>query len=224
MLFAQSTNATLSGVVVDTSGLVIMNADIVILNEATGVQYSSKTNGTGIYTITVLPPGQYRVQVSKPGFKTLIKPGIVLNVQSALALNFTLPVGATSESITVDGGTSLVDRKLSLRTRIFLRTTSIRLSALTATSPSTASVVTAMSSLPQLTSPNKSKARSSTPSRRWPMVTGFRSKQTISLLIPSNLSTCFNGGMNGSTVPRAVWSSLLHSPANPCPSYSAYRI
>ena len=42
-----------------------------------------------------LPPGPYRLQVSKVGFKTIIKPDIVLNVQDALSINFTLPVGAT---------------------------------------------------------------------------------------------------------------------------------
>ena len=106
---AQSTNATLSGVVVDPSGKVIQDADIEILNEATGVHYSSRTNDDGIYAVTILPPGQYRVQVSKIGFKTLIKPDIVLNVQSAVALNFTLPLGATSESITVEGGASAIN-------------------------------------------------------------------------------------------------------------------
>jgi len=106
---AQSTDATISGVVVDPSGKVITDAVIEILNEATGVHYSSRTNGTGIYSVTVLPPGQYIVQVSKIGFKTLIKPDIVLNVQSAVALNFTLPVGAASESVTVDAGTSLIN-------------------------------------------------------------------------------------------------------------------
>jgi hypothetical protein len=70
---------------------------------------SSRTNGTGIYPVTVLPPGQYIVQVSKIGFKTLIKPDIVLNVQSALALNFTLPIGAASESVTVDAGASSIN-------------------------------------------------------------------------------------------------------------------
>lgn len=106
---AQSTDATISGLIVDPSGRVIPDADIEILNEATGLHYTNKTNGTGIYTVSILPPGQYRVQVSKVGFKTLIKPGIVLNVQSAVALNFTLPLGATSESITVEAGSSLIN-------------------------------------------------------------------------------------------------------------------
>lgn len=103
---AQSTNATISGVVVDPAGKVIPDAEIEIVNDATGVHYSSATNGSGIYTVAILPPGGYRVQVSKIGFKTLIKPGIVLNVQSAVALNFTLPLGAASETVTVDSGTT----------------------------------------------------------------------------------------------------------------------
>jgi hypothetical protein len=107
--FAQSTDASISGVVFDPSGKVIPDADIEILNEATGLHYSGKTNGAGIYTVSILPPGQYRVQVSKAAFKTIIKPGIILNVQSALALNFTLPIGAASETVTVDSGTSLIN-------------------------------------------------------------------------------------------------------------------
>jgi hypothetical protein len=99
---SQSTDATISGQVVDPSGKVIPDADIEILNEATGVHYSTKTNGSGIFSIPILPPGEYRTQVSKEGFKTIIKPGVILNVQSAIVLNFTLPVGATSESVTVE--------------------------------------------------------------------------------------------------------------------------
>jgi hypothetical protein len=108
-LLSQSTNATISGMVLDQSGKAIPDADLIILNEATAVQYPSKTNNVGIYTISILPPGQYRLEVSKTGFKTVIKPDVVLNVQSAISLNFTLPVGAASESITVDAGSSLVN-------------------------------------------------------------------------------------------------------------------
>lgn len=106
---AQSTDATLSGVVVDPSGKAIPHATIEILNEATGVRYPAETNDVGIYAASILPPGQYRAQVSKAGFKTIIKPGIVLNVQGAVAVNFTLPLGATSESITVEAGSSLIN-------------------------------------------------------------------------------------------------------------------
>jgi len=99
---AQPTNATISGGVTDPAGKLILDADVEIANDATGIIYSSRTNSSGMYLVPVLPPGHYHVQVSKQGFKTIIKADVVLNVQSAVALNFVLPVGATSESMTVD--------------------------------------------------------------------------------------------------------------------------
>src|SRR5215469_15309313 len=106
---AQSPNGTISGLVLDPSGQAIVGADIQIVNDATGVRYSGVTNGEGIYAISSLPPGPYRLQVAKSGFKSLIKPDIILNVQDALAINFTLPIGALSETVTVEGGAAVVN-------------------------------------------------------------------------------------------------------------------
>ena len=55
------------------------------------------------------PPGHYHVQISKPGFRTIIKADLVLNVHRALALNFVLPASSTSESVTVDADSSLIN-------------------------------------------------------------------------------------------------------------------
>jgi hypothetical protein len=105
----QSPNGTISGLVLDPSGRTIAGADILMANDATGLKYPGTTNAEGIYAVSNLPPGAYRIQVSKIGFKTLIKPDVVLNVQSAVAINFTLPVGAVSETLTVEGGAPLVN-------------------------------------------------------------------------------------------------------------------
>lgn len=106
---AQSPNGTISGFVLDPSGAAIVGAEISVVNDATRLQYSTKTNGDGIYVVSNLPPGSYRIQVERIGFKTLIKPDITLNVQDALAINFTLPIGAVSEIVTVAGGAPLVN-------------------------------------------------------------------------------------------------------------------
>src|ERR1700722_10589102 len=108
-LLAQSPNGTVSGIVFDPSTRIISDAEIVIVNDATRARYESKTNKEGIYLVSNLPPGPYRIQVSKIGFKTLVKPDIVLNVQDALAINFTLPVGAASETVTVEGGAPMLN-------------------------------------------------------------------------------------------------------------------
>jgi outer membrane receptor protein involved in Fe transport len=106
---AQSPSGIINGLVLDPTGAVIVGAEIRIVNDLTGVQYVGKTNDDGIYVVTNLPPGTYRLQVSKIGFKTLIKPDIILNVQDSLAINFTLPVGAASVTITVPGGAPLMN-------------------------------------------------------------------------------------------------------------------
>ena len=108
-LAAQSPNGTINGLVLDPSNKVIAGADILVINDATGVKYAGKTNDEGIYVVPNLPPGPYRLQVSKVGFKTLIKPDIVLNIQDALSINFTLPVGAVFETVTVEGGASMIN-------------------------------------------------------------------------------------------------------------------
>src|SRR6266849_275257 len=106
---AQSPNGTISGTVFDQMGKVIAGAEIAVVNDATRVQNFTKTNSDGVYVVPNLPPGSYRLQVAKLGFKTLIKPDITLNVQDALAINFTLPIGSVSETVTIEAGAPLVN-------------------------------------------------------------------------------------------------------------------
>jgi hypothetical protein len=106
---AQSPTATLSGRVLDPSGAAVVSAAVNATNVNTNLAYHSVTNSEGLYTIVNLPPGPYRVEVAKPGFKALIKPDVILHVQDVIALNFKLSLGAVSESITVQGGAPLVN-------------------------------------------------------------------------------------------------------------------
>src|SRR5579862_2805324 len=105
----QSPNGNINGLVLDPSSQLIVGAEVIAVNDVTAVQYTTKTNNEGVYVLPNLPPGPYRVQVSKAGFKTIIRPDIILNVQDALSINFTLPVGATLETVTVTGGAPLVN-------------------------------------------------------------------------------------------------------------------
>jgi len=105
----QSPNGNINGLVLDPTSRVIAGAEIIAVNDLTGIQFTSKTNDEGVYVLPNLPPGPYRLQVSKVGFKTIIKPDIVLNVQDALSINFTLPIGALLETVTVKGGAPLVN-------------------------------------------------------------------------------------------------------------------
>jgi len=106
---AQSPNGNVNGLVLDPSNHLIVGAEIIAVNDVTSVQYITKTNNEGVYVLPDLPPGPYRIQVSKVGFKTIIRPDIILNVQDALSINFTLPVGAAMETVTVTGGAPLIN-------------------------------------------------------------------------------------------------------------------
>ena len=108
-LLAQSPDGNINGLVSDPSSAAVVGAEVVAVNDVTGVQYTTRTNSEGIYVLPSLPPGPYRLQISKVGFKTIIKPDIVLNVQDALSVNFTLPIGAAYEVLTVEGGAALVN-------------------------------------------------------------------------------------------------------------------
>jgi hypothetical protein len=105
----QSPNANINGQVLDSSSGAIAGAEVLATNDVTGLHYTATTSSEGIYVLRDLPPGPYRLQVSKQGFKTIVKPDITLNVQDAVSLNFSLPVGAQMETVTVEGGTSQIN-------------------------------------------------------------------------------------------------------------------
>src|SRR4030095_13933728 len=74
----------------------------------TSVRYESAANGAGEYTLTNLPPGTYRIEVEKSGFKKLVRPDVILHVQDALAIDLEMAVGSVSDSVTVQAGGALV--------------------------------------------------------------------------------------------------------------------
>src|SRR5215472_4266288 len=109
VLCAQSTNASLSGRVSDPSRALITGARVTVVSATTNSHYETTTNGSGGYYLTNLPPGSYRIEVEKAGFRKLIKPDVVLHVQDALQVDFEMPVGVASDSITVESGAPLVN-------------------------------------------------------------------------------------------------------------------
>jgi hypothetical protein len=98
---AQSEAATLSGTVMDGTGAVIPGTQVQATNSETNISVTTTTNKSGIYVIPSLKPGRYRVAVTKQGFKQVSLTDVTLNVQDVVSQNFTLEVGAASESVTV---------------------------------------------------------------------------------------------------------------------------
>jgi hypothetical protein len=110
---SQSTNASLTGRITDSTKAVVPNAKVVAINTGTRLRYETVTNDTGSYYVTNLPPGTYRIEVEKIGFKAVLKSDLVLHVQDALEINFEMVLGSASESVTVRGGAPLLDTESS---------------------------------------------------------------------------------------------------------------
>jgi outer membrane receptor protein involved in Fe transport len=100
---AQTVGASLQGIVTDSSGAALPNADVVVIGVATGAVWELKTDSTGHYRVPVLPPGEYEVHVSQTGFQPLARRGIHLVVGQNAVLDVALEVGRIAEEMTVSG-------------------------------------------------------------------------------------------------------------------------
>jgi hypothetical protein len=101
--------AALTGRVTDSQGLVVPNVKIQATNVNTNITYSGETNGDGLYRISEIAPGLYRVLVQKTGFVQILKPDVQLHVQDDITLNFSMRIGSVSETVTVQSGAPLID-------------------------------------------------------------------------------------------------------------------
>ena len=106
---AQITAATISGAVRDETGGVLPGVDVVVRNLDTGLTRAVVSDDNGLFTIPGLLPGKYETRASLTGFATVIERDITLSVAQQAALNVTLKVTATAETITVVGTAALVD-------------------------------------------------------------------------------------------------------------------
>ncbi|HKU27061.1 MAG TPA: TonB-dependent receptor, partial [Candidatus Sulfotelmatobacter sp.] len=105
---AQVAGATLSGTVTDTSGAVIVNAQVSVKNLATGVVQSTTTNTDGFYNVPNLLPGNYQVTFVAKGFATKAA-AATLTVGLKQLLNTSLSVGETQQRVDVTEQAPSVD-------------------------------------------------------------------------------------------------------------------
>src|ERR1700730_11089371 len=106
---AQAGRGSINGTISDQGGAVVAEAHVVLLNKATGVSLHTVTSGAGLYTFISLNPGVYQVTASQSGFKSVVRDNVTVNVDQATEVDMTLPVGATSERVTVTEGIDLVE-------------------------------------------------------------------------------------------------------------------
>jgi len=108
-LLAQASRAGLTGRVTDSSGAVVPAATVVALNTDTNSSYKGVTNEAGLYQIPYLLPGNYQITLQVPGFKSYVRQGLVVNVDSTVTVDVALEVGTVTESVNVTAASPVLE-------------------------------------------------------------------------------------------------------------------
>ncbi|MEO8736168.1 MAG: TonB-dependent receptor [Edaphobacter sp.] len=110
---AQVASAELSGTIMDASGAVVPNAQVIANHIATNSAHSTVSGKSGEYVLAALPLGAYTVTVEAPGFRKLVQSGVVLQINQQAELNLTLQIGQASETVEVTGNPPLLQTQSS---------------------------------------------------------------------------------------------------------------
>jgi hypothetical protein len=98
----------ITGTVTDSSGAVVSGATVTVTNVATSVDRRVTTNDVGNYTVPFLNPGVYNITAQLSGFKAATRSGLTLQVGDVARVNFTMEVGAVTETVAVSASAVLL--------------------------------------------------------------------------------------------------------------------
>jgi len=113
LVFAQTSTATILGVVKDTSGALVPGVSITVKHTESGLTRTVVSGERGGYNVPLLPVGAYEITTTMPGFKQAVRSGINLVVGQEAVVDLTLEVGAVGEQVTVTEEAPLVNTTTS---------------------------------------------------------------------------------------------------------------
>ena len=120
---AQSSTATLSGIVLDSNDAVVPDAAVTVVSIGKKLRRDVTTDREGRFVVPLLPPDRYGATIQRQGFAILEIKDLILNVNDQRSIRIHLKVGQISESVTVEGASlvqtespvvsTLVDRQFA---------------------------------------------------------------------------------------------------------------
>jgi hypothetical protein len=105
-LSGQSTNASISGTILDSSGAAVPGAVATLIALATGRQATYTTTSDGLFNFPNLQAGAYELHVTAKGFSNYEQKGITLNINEEARLRVELKVGAEVQTVQVSSNVS----------------------------------------------------------------------------------------------------------------------
>ncbi len=107
-LAAQETTGSITGVIKDASGSVVVGATITAISAQTGAEFRTTSDGSGSYQFPLLRAGSYQVNIEAKGFQRVQQSGVIVNTSERARVDVTLNVGQVSDTITVTAETPLL--------------------------------------------------------------------------------------------------------------------
>jgi hypothetical protein len=106
---AQTVAGSISGLVLDSTGAAVPQVTITVTDIERNVVFNSVSNETGFYLVSPIPPGKYKIEAEKSGFRRFVIENFPIATQQKAGLDIRLDVGAVTESITISSSAQLIE-------------------------------------------------------------------------------------------------------------------
>src|SRR5262245_3013939 len=97
----QAVTGSIVGNVTDSGGAAVAGAKVTITETSTGIAHTATTSDDGVYVMPYLPPGAFKVEIEKQGFKKYSRDGVRLATGERVRVNAELAVGNVNETVEV---------------------------------------------------------------------------------------------------------------------------
>lgn len=102
-VWSQATNGTISGTLIDPQEAAVTGAKAQLLSSARDLNLEATTDSAGRFVFSAVPPGQYELKLSHPGFKTMDRKGLTLQVGERLTLgDIRMEIGQVADTVEVN--------------------------------------------------------------------------------------------------------------------------
>jgi hypothetical protein len=119
----QVLKGSISGTVVDQQGAVLSGAKVKATQVATNNSWATTTDSSGVFRFNLIPPGDYKVEISAKNFKTSVESSVPVSANKETALgSLKLSLGEASTTVEVVGAAPLVDTTQAQVTNTFSST------------------------------------------------------------------------------------------------------
>jgi hypothetical protein len=75
---------------------VVNNAKVTVTNESTSIATTATSNASGEYVVNGLRPASYTIKVEAPGFRDVVRTGLVLAVSQQATVDFALSLALSA--------------------------------------------------------------------------------------------------------------------------------